>query len=187
MLHGICRKKHYTMKKILLIVAIAAASLTASAQTYVGGSVGFWRNSDKNSTNVTIHPEIGYNLSNKWALGLGIGYTYDYTKGRKRHDFTIDPYARWSYAKFGSVSLFLDMGFGINPVKYKGDDDSQVAWRVGVQPGLQVSLTKKIDFVAHVGFLGYREGDGSNYSYGKQGFGFNVDGNNLMFGIEYNF
>lgn len=35
------------MKKILLIVAIAAASLTASAQTYVGGSVGFWRNSDK--------------------------------------------------------------------------------------------------------------------------------------------
>lgn len=175
------------MKKILLTIAVAAASLTASAQAYVGGSVGLWRNSDKNTTNVTIHPEIGYNLSDKWALGLGFGYTYDYLNGIKRHDITIDPYARWSYAKFGPVSLFLDFGFGINPIKYKDVDDSDVAWQVGVQPGLQVSLTKKIDFVAHVGFLGYRDGEHNNYSYGQQGFGFNVDGNNLLFGIEYNF
>lgn len=176
------------MKKLFLTVAVAAAALSASAQAYVGGEVGFWRNSDANHTNVTIHPEIGYKLSDKWDLGLGIGYTYNYNGGdNKTHNFTVDPYARWSFAKFGPVSFFLDLGFGVNPYKVKGQDDAQVAWRVGVEPGVKVNLAKNIDFVAHVGFLGYRESDGSNAAYGEKGFGFNVNSNDLNFGLIYNF
>lgn len=38
-----------TMKKVFLTVALAAASLAASAQVYVGGEVGFWRNTDANT------------------------------------------------------------------------------------------------------------------------------------------
>ncbi len=48
------------MKKIFLSVAVAAMSLTASAQVYVGGEVGAWRNSDANTTTVSIQPEVGY-------------------------------------------------------------------------------------------------------------------------------
>lgn len=63
--------------------------------------------------------------------------------------FSVDPYARWSYAKFGPVRLFLDMGFGVAASKYKGevaghevDSDALVAWRIGVAPGIAVSLCK---------------------------------------------
>ncbi len=184
------------MKKILLTIAVAAASLSASAQVYLGGEVGAWRNSDDNHTSFTIHPELGYKLSDKWDLGIGFGYNYNYygngsTPNKKVHNVTIDPYARWSFVKFGPVKLFLDMGFGINPVKTKIEDlpsqDAEVAWRVGVMPGVSVALNKKIDFIAHTGFLGYREADGRNSAYGEQGFGFTLSGNDLLFGIVYNF
>lgn len=195
------------MKKVFLTVALAAASLAASAQVYVGGEVGFWRNADANHTNFNIKPEIGYNLSDKWDLGIGIGFNHDYygigeyndeTIAKKKvNSFEVDPYARWSFVKFGPVKLFLDMGFGINTYKVKGevlghgwdsrDSDAQVGWRVGVQPGVKVSLAKNVDFVAHMGFLGYQEADDNLCSYGEDGFGFKFSGNNLNFGILYNF
>lgn len=178
------------MKKLFLTLAVAAASLTASAQVYVGGEVGFWRNSDANHTNFTIHPEVGYQLSDKWDLGIGIGYQHDYESHAKVNGFAVDPYARWSFVKFGPVSMFLDMGFGVNTYKTKIGDhssDAQVGWRVGVQPGLKVALCKNLDFIAHVGFLGYQDADDEFCSYGEDGFGFNVSGNNLNFGVVYKF
>ncbi len=181
------------MKKILLTVAVAAMALTASAQVYVGGEIGAWRNTDANKTTFAIQPEVGYQLSDKWDLGIGIGYAHAYQNKIAVNSFEVDPYARWSFVKFGPVSLFLDMGFGINTYKAKVKDgpsgDSNTAWRVGVAPGLRVNLTKHIDFIAHMGFLGYRDADDSYVEspYGENGFGFNVSGNDLTFGINYNF
>lgn len=178
------------MKKIFLTVAVAAAALTANAQAYVGGEVGLWHDNDAKATNFDIKPEIGYNLSDKWALGIGIGYEYgkvgkdDFAV--KTHDFTINPYARWSFVKFGPAKLFLDMGFGVDVQKSKGAD-AATAWRIGVQPGIAVNLSKHIDFIAHLGFLGYCDSDDQkNTTYGN-GFGFYVSGNDLTFGIDYNF
>ncbi len=182
------------MKKIFLTVAVAAMALTASAQVYVGGEVGAWRNPDANTTTFAIKPEVGYQLSDKWDLGIGIGYGYGYNSGTSVNEFQVDPYARWSFAKFGPVSLFLQMGFGISTYKVKPENgpsgDANTAWRVGVAPGLRVNLAKNIDFVAHVGFLGYRDSDDSyaaTLPYGQDGFGFFVSGNDLTFGINYNF
>lgn len=203
------------MKKLFLTVAVAAVALAANAQVYVGGELGFWRSTDNNHTSLAIKPEVGYQLSDKWDLGIGLGYNYDYVgKGEidgetalknKINSFEVNPYARWSYAKFGPVRLFLDMTFGINTYKTKyevldptaglrGTDkyvsktsDAQVGWRVGVQPGIAVGLTKNIDFIAHVGFLGYQDADDDYCSYGEQGFGFNVSSNNLNFGFVYKF
>ena len=179
------------MKKLFLTIVVAAASLTASAQAYVGGEVGFWRNADDNHTSLTIHPEVGYQLSSKWDLGFGFGYSHDYNKGFKTNSVQIDPYARWSYAKLGPVSLFLEMGFGVNAYKAKFKDeapsDALIGWRIGVQPGVKVSLCKNLDFIVHVGFLGYRNSEDEHCSYGEDGFGFNLSGNNLNFGLIYNF
>lgn len=203
------------MKKLFLTVAVAAVALAANAQVYVGGELGFWRSTDKNHTSLAIKPEVGYQLSDKWDLGIGIGYNYDYVgKGKidgstvskvKVNSFEVDPYARWSFAKFGPVRLFLDMGFGVNTYKTKYDvlvsgaenigagkyvsmtSDAQVGWRVGVQPGIAVGLTKNIDFIAHVGFLGYQDADDDYCAYGEQGFGFNLSSNNLNFGFVYKF
>lgn len=188
---------------------VAVMSLTASAQVYVGGSVGLWRDYNANETSFNLIPEVGYNLSDKWAIGLQIGYVHDYKGGvdldldffqgrfgsQKTNGLVIKPYARWSYAEFGPVRLFLDMGFGFDTYKTKvevGDrtvkSDPFNAWEIGVSPGLAVSLTENLDFIAHVGFLGFRDSDdGSAAKFGRDGFGFNVDGNNLNFGLYYNF
>ena len=144
---------------------LAVASLTAGAQVYVGGEVGLWRNwkDAANTTNFTIKPEVGYNLNEKWAVGTTLGYIYSYDQGEKTNAFTVAPYARYTFVKLGNVNLFLDGGFGFATYKVKSAEgvkgDAQNAWEVGIKPGVSVSLTEKLSFIAHVGFLGYRTAD----------------------------
>jgi len=177
------------MKKFLLTLVVATLSLTASAQVYVGGEVGFWRNYNSNQTTFSLAPEVGYTLSEDWAIGLSLDYDYLYNAGSKKNSFTVAPYARYTFAKFGPCNLFLDGGLGFATYKYKGASNSNTGWYVGIKPGVAVNLTEKLSFVAHVGFLGYRDSDDDHpyRAFGSDGFGFNVDGNNLTFGLYYNF
>ena len=135
------------MKRFILMALVAVMSLTASAQVYLGGSVGLWRDYNENETSFNLTPEVGYNLSDKWAIGLQIGYQHQYAKGVKANGFGIKPYGRWSYAKVGPVRFFLDMGFGFDTYKTKveiGDEtiksDPFNAWEIGVSPGLAVAI-----------------------------------------------
>lgn len=178
------------MKKFLFTLAAAVITLTASAQVYVGGEVGFWRNWDDNHTTFTIKPEVGYTLSDNWAIGTTIGYAHNYKDGAKYNGFEVAPYARYTFVKFDAVSLFLDGGFGFQTYKVKVNghsSDSQNGWEVGIKPGVKVDLTEKLSFVAHVGFLGYRDSDDDVSAFGEDGFGFSANGNNLTFGLYYNF
>lgn len=188
------------MKKLLFTLAAVVISLTASAQVYLGGEVGFWRNYDANHTNFSLVPEIGYNLDENWAIGTTIGYDYNYAKGIKVNSFEVAPYARYTFVKFDNVSLFLDGGFGFatSKAKYKSySSDSYNSWEIGIKPGVKVDLTSKLSFIAHIGFLGYRDNDdisAADYklsvptgAFGEKGFGFKVNGNDLKFGLLYNF
>lgn len=175
------------MKKIFALVAFAAATMTASAQVYVGGSLGLWRDWDKNETQLEIAPEVGYKLSDKWEIGTGVGYGYKYNDGVKIHAFTLAPYARWTYAKFDRVSLFLQPSAEWGMAKIQDFGDAQNFWAVGVKPGLAVELTDKLNFVAHVGFLGYRDSEDGFQYWSNRGIGFKLDGNALQFGLSYNF
>ena len=59
------------MKKIVLFLFVAIATLSVKAQDlYMGGTVGLWRNDDVNTTSFKLAPEIGYNLSEHWALSF---------------------------------------------------------------------------------------------------------------------
>lgn len=54
------------MKKILLSFAVAFVSLAASAQVYVGGSVGIASSKTDGADAVTTYqflPEVGYNIN----------------------------------------------------------------------------------------------------------------------------
>jgi len=180
-----------TMKKFLFSLAAAVITLTASAQVYVGGQVGLWRNWDANHTNFSIVPEVGYNLNENWAIGTSIGYLYNYNDGEKINAVVVAPYARYTYAKFDAVSLFLDGGFGFQTYKvspkHGKSGDSQNGWQIGIKPGVKVDLTSKLSFVAHVGFFGYQDSDDDVSAWGEDGFGFKLDGSNLNFGLYYNF
>ena len=172
------------MKKFLLTLAVAVCTVAASAQVYVGGAVGFWRNSDANTTSFVLEPEVGYTLSDKWDIGIGIGYGHIYDDGAKINAFTVNPYARYTFAKVGPVSFFVNGGFGFSTSKPKGGD-SENSWEIGLTPGLKVNVAKNLDFISEIGFLGYRDDDLNVYR--GSGFGFKFSSNDLKFGLVYTF
>ena len=75
------------MKKTLLAAVMAVFAMTASAQIYVGGQIGFTSSSvkvysdgdSKSGTSFKILPEVGYKLNENWAVGLQVGYSQGIT------------------------------------------------------------------------------------------------------------
>lgn len=76
------------MKKKIFAVLLAAFAMTANAQIYVGGQLGF-SNSSVNpdiegaksisGTSFKILPEVGYKLNDQWAVGIQVGYSQGYS------------------------------------------------------------------------------------------------------------
>lgn len=169
------------MNKLFLTFAFAVCAMAMNAQLYVGGEVGAWRDWDANHTTFFVQPEVGYNLNDQWAVGLELGYMNNYDNGAKENVFGLAPYARYTFAKFGSVNLFVDGGLAYYASDAAGDPKS---FQIGVKPGVAVNLTEKLSFVSHVGFLGYRDSDLLGQA---SGLGFNLDGQDLSFGLYLNF
>lgn len=61
----------------------------------MGGTVGLWRNDDANTTSFKLAPEIGYNLSEQWALGVELQFNHEYKEHISTNTFAIAPYARF--------------------------------------------------------------------------------------------
>lgn len=180
------------MKKLMLTAMVALFAVAANAQDlFLGGTVNFWDNSDAKHTSFGIAPEIGYNLSDAWALGMQVGYSYEKVDEIKINSIGVAPYARYSYLIAGPVKLFLDGGFDFETAKLKGGD-SYNAWSIGIHPGVSIALNNKFSLVAHIGFLGYQDVDDeiapAYAELGKEkGWGLKMSGYNLSFGFYYNF
>ena len=173
------------MKKVILTALVAVASLSASAQFYVGGALSFnadkaYDGADTKSTFV-INPEVGYSFNEKWAAGLQIGYASVSQSGNTNSLFRFAPYARYTYAKSGIASFFLDGGVQFD--LYNNDGGTVVG--LGFRPGVKLSASEKVDFVASLGYLGYQFGSDK---HGKDShFGIGVDNTAVSFGVYYNF
>jgi len=180
--------KKKIMRKLFLLVVIVMATITASAQEgiYLGGGISLWRNNDVDKTSFSITPDVGYNLSEKWAVGVELAYThkgYDEDYKVSTNAFALAPYARYSFYENKIVRLFLDMGFGFSTYKAK-HADSVNGFEIGVKPGLAVKLNDNFSFITKVGFAGYRD----DYYRGEEnGFGVGLDTENISIGIEYEF
>ena len=188
------------MKKILLLAVVMFASLNASAQFYVGGSVGFGSvkpvGGGDSEFIFRILPEMGYNLNDQWAVGAVLGYQkgFPYTgqnlgtgeyntlySSSKAEAFTIAPYVRYTAMEWDMVKFFFDGGMAFQSIKDTGTNIS-----LGVRPGVALSLTDEISFVAHLGFLGFE--NFSPKGDGKSGSSFGLDfANNCSFGVYFNF
>ena len=175
------------MKKIIISAVVAFAAMTANAQLWVGGGLGFnQRNYDTlqpDETSFYIAPEIGYTLNDKWDLAIGIGDVYTKTDpGDSSNNFIVNPYARYTFFKTGKVGFFVDGSFAIQA----GDDPTE--WSVGLRPGVKFAASDKVTFVASFGFLGYSKVEDA---YDEFGFEFNGNGpgplGGLMFGCYYSF
>lgn len=180
------------------MAAFAVASLAANAQLYVGGSLGFQAGkSGDGADNVTkfeIAPEIGYNLSEDFAVGIALGFkTYNGsfnnegwsttpTKSSKSlSEFKLNPYARYTFWKTGIASFFVDGTVGFTFL----NEDRGMLIGLGVRPGVKLAASEKVDLVAKLGYLGYQFG---NDKAGKPStFGLGLDNSDISFGVYYNF
>ena len=173
------------MKKIMMIAVLAVAALSANAQAYVGGGVSFdWSKSKadgaKATTTFEIAPEIGYNLTDTWAVGMQLGL-----KSTKAGDadaltsFYVKPYARYTFAKVDKVSFFVDGGVGYETFgKDKGN-----AFGVGVRPGVNFNVAQGINVQTKLGYLGYQTYSEKSENCNK--FGLGVNGNDFELGIYF--
>ena len=179
-----------------MTLAAVAAAATMNAQSYIGGGIGFQTTSQGDNTNTVIKfaPEIGYNLDENWAVGIALGYGHSKnsveTNGVevsvKTNVYEIAPYARYTFAKFDKVNLFVDGG--LDYVHTKAGDAKNNAFGIGFKPGLAVNVPDKLSFVAHAGFLGYTYSkDDTDGAKAANTFGLSLDGSDLSFGLYYNF
>lgn len=185
------------MKKVLFsIVAALFMAVSANAQVYVGGNIGIGSSKLNDGDNVTTYavlPEVGYNFNKTWAIGTVAGFGKGNPvsiEGESANYVTVQPYVRCTFFHSQFVNVFVDGGFGYIHYNHAGNPGgaSVNAWQVGLKPGLAVNLNSKISFVAHVGFLGYKTAK-PDYSGAptSDAWGMDLDGNNVTFGINYNF
>ena len=192
------------MKKLMMAAALAVASLSANAQVYLGGGVGFdsYHNgdADKSYTAFKIMPEIGYKLDDQISFGISFGYSsaehnsarLNLSKGAKKTTtLSINPYLRYTFARWNNVSFFGEVGFGYENETEShttGSDTKVNSWYLGVQPGIAVDLTKNFTFLTKIGWLGY-ESSKPDYDNAKadSNFGLNVSSENIKFSLLYNF
>ncbi len=178
------------MKKILMMAALAVASLSANAQTWVGGSLGFDYEDISNQDSKTYFsfaPTVGYNLSEDWAIALQLSVAFGsdgvselHTSGLKTQDIVFAPFARYTFARVGAASFFLDGGFGFGSHKLD-DADAQNQWHIGIRPGVSFNIGGNFSLVGTAGYLGYRHMDDYNH------FGLKADNELGSVGLFYTF
>ena len=173
------------------MAVMAIMTLGASAQSwYSGGQVTFGRTTESasgvKSTQVTVLPEIGYNVQDNFALGAILGVSYRKSGGEEKTVFKVNPYARYTYFDSERVSLFIDGGvdFGIG----RAHGSTAVEYGIGLRPGVSLNLSDKFSLVAHVGFLGYQGGNRpAKHNGAAENWGLDLNSDNLRVGVYYQF
>ncbi len=181
------------MKKVLFLAIMAIMAIGASAQSgdwYAGGQLTFGRTTESasgvKSTQVTVLPELGYNLTDRFAVGTKVGVSYRKAGGEEKTVFQVNPYARYTYYRYERVNLFVDGGVDLGIGRAGGS--TAVELGIGFRPGVSFDINDKFSLVAHIGFLGYQGGNHAAKANGApENWGLNFDTNNIMFGFYYNF
>ena len=114
--------------RLLVIAFLMTISLAASAQIYVGGSIG-GSYAKAESTNakswaINISPEVGYIFNENWAAGARITYgksvqeinsQYLDKKATNVSLFIINPYAVYAPIKFHNFAVCAEIGASYTP------------------------------------------------------------------------
>ena len=161
------------MKKFILTLVVACAmAVSANAQFYGSGSVGFDLSSSNGVSSSAWHiaPGFGYSFSEKSSVGLylelgGAGGSFEWS---------FNPYYRYRFASVKNISFFADAAFEIGQV------EKITEWGIGIAPGISYALSDRMSIVAHVAYLGVQGLDSST------AFRFNIL-KTSTFGVEFKF
>ena len=172
------------MKRLLFIAIIACFSFLLQAQVYVGGSLSAWteKTDDIKTNTLTFFPEVGYSFTGNWHAGVVVGFGQTGVSGQKDTKYQLTPYAGYTFYKSDIVALFVEGGVSLLRTK-PSSGDAYTGFETGLNPGISVSLSKKLSMRAHYGFLGYRKtGLKDDNEYGLK-----IDFEALRFGFHYSF
>lgn len=178
------------MKKLLVLVVAALFAVSASAQLYVGGSLGFSMESVKNDngdklgtvTAFSLFPEIGYSLNEKIDVGMSFGFGMVSSKPEgmdaiKSNAWEVAPYLRYSLVEFGKFKVMAKAS--LYAEGYKDDLITQkeaTAFGLRVIPVLGYGLSDNFVLLANLNCfgLGVRS---EKIKAGDSSFGFGLSGN----------
>ena len=140
--------------RLLVITFLMTISFAASAQIYVGGSIGGSygkaESTNAKSWTIDISPEVGYAFNENWAAGARISYGKSVSEMKTDYLdktttnvslFTINPYAVYAPIKFHNFAVCAEMGASFTP-KLSGANYS--LYSIYVTPLLTYSVNDHI-------------------------------------------
>lgn len=175
------------MKKFFAIAAVALMALTANAQIYVGTGLGFsYDKADsegaKANTEFSLNPEIGYNLTDQFAVGLDLDYTNSKVGDKDAvSKFGGNVYGRYNIAEVGSVKLFGELAVG-----YMGlGKDAGAETHIALRPGASVALSDKVSLQTRLNLFQYTMYNKDAGDFKKTQFGL-INGSKIQLSLIYN-
>ncbi len=192
------------MKKILFAVAGILASMTVSAQVWVGGSLGFSSRSydseenlveSENEIDIDFSPTIGYAINDKMDAGieLSLGSTKNFMgeKDATMSSFGVAPFVRYNFFQSGKISFLAKASADFytdkwnyalpgvpDELKY---EEKYTTFGIYASPLIKYQVTDHIALVAEFAELGFTKVKDESTS-----IQLDVD-SDLYFGIYYAF
>ena len=146
------------MKKCFLLIALVIASMSVSAQVYLGGSLGFSTKS-KGTSNFSITPELGYSINHMWSVGAYMNVQGSGGQALKwTTTWNVNPYVRYAFLNTKIVSCFLDGKMGFSTRNGVGELD------FGICPGVEVSLSNNLKLMSRLGYFGWTNAGNGKYA-----------------------
>jgi len=196
------------MKKVLFAIAAMATCMTASAQLWVSGGLNFgsqsYWNVDDSQTSWGISPAIGYALDDALEVGLEFGISGTSQKDDSSLNFSIAPFARYTFLSEGDFSMFIQGKVGYNYGNVKTSVSTTTSgvtttttterktwgFDIDIEPGIKYAFTDNFAMAATLGGLYFKHNDPEKASaFGgttQNGFGLSFS-TNLKLSLVYTF
>lgn len=160
------------MKKLFILLTFALVGQLASAQWMLGGSFQLWGGA--NNLSFSLAPEVAYEVSERWEVGLGLGVDLDYTYASKATTCNgmVMPFA--SYKIWGNELLEF-RAKALGSVEFARE--LEIA-ELGVEPELVITPCEHFELGFSLGFLGARY---TNFSGWSGGLLFDSSANRVSF------
>lgn len=189
------------MKKLFLTLAVVAAISVCNAQFYMGTNLGANYSSGTNKVTgvdeyntpstftFTVAPKLGYQINDKFAVGLALGYgltrtntqftdalvnATDYKSVSTNNTWSATPYFRYSFLHFNDFSLFAEAQINV----YGGWGKTETNYTLPILGAQSITYDNPDIF----GF-GIAVVPGLNYSFNDH---FNMDLYMSLFQLYYN-
>lgn len=135
------------MKKLFITLALIVASVGAFAQNawFVGGTGQI---SYTEQFNFSLEPQFGYEITDRWAVGTGIGMVVSAEGGYGTVLGVVEPYAR--FTAWHNELVYVDL----KAITAFAFDDYLEMAQLGIRPSLRFRINEHWDVSADLGLFG---------------------------------